>query len=108
MTTPPSPSHGFPGSTPLPSRPSSSPFLPNAFLVTRAPSRFLDAQGLYVPGLFRVAGNTETIRQLKAMFDAGEQVEFDERVRWWRVLACSFFFLSFPTTRKLSKIETGS
>eukprot|EP00904_Undaria_pinnatifida_P001526 jgi/Undpi1/11374/HiC_scaffold_30.g13671.m1 len=41
---------------------------------------FLDAQGLYVPGLFRVAGNTETIRQLKAMFDAGEQVEFDERI----------------------------
>eukprot|EP00752_Nemacystus_decipiens_P016285 g14564.t1 len=41
---------------------------------------FLDAQGLYVPGLFRVPGNTETIRQLKSSFDAGEHVEFDERI----------------------------
>ena len=60
----------------------------------------MDAQGLYVPGLFRVAGNTETIRQLKAMFDAGQQVEFDERVRegeregdsfsrWWVSLAAT-------------------
>ena len=45
------------------------------------PRRFLDAQGLYVPGLFRVPGNTETIRDLKARFDAGEHVEFDEKVR---------------------------
>lgn len=43
--------------------------------------RFLDAQGLYVPGLFRVPGNTETIRELKARFDGGEHVEFDEDVR---------------------------
>ncbi|CAM9539661.1 unnamed protein product [Ascophyllum nodosum] len=41
---------------------------------------FLDAQGLYVPGLFRVPGNTETIRDLKARFDAGEHVEFDEKI----------------------------
>ncbi|CAN0485228.1 unnamed protein product, partial [Ectocarpus sp. 8 AP-2014] len=41
--------------------------------------RFLDAHGLYVPGLFRVPGNTEKIQQLKSTFDAGEDVEFDER-----------------------------
>lgn len=44
--------------------------------------RFLDAQGLYVPGLFRVAGDTEKIRELKARFDSGEHVEFDEKVEW--------------------------
>ncbi|CAN0384346.1 unnamed protein product, partial [Ectocarpus fasciculatus] len=42
--------------------------------------RFLDAHGLYVPGLFRVPGNTEKIQQLKSTFDAGEHVEFDERI----------------------------
>lgn len=42
--------------------------------------RFLDAQGLYVPGLFRVPGDTEKIRELKARFDSGEHVEFDEKV----------------------------
>ncbi|CAN0537119.1 unnamed protein product, partial [Ectocarpus sp. 12 AP-2014] len=42
--------------------------------------RFLDANGLYVPGLFRVPGNTEKIQQLKSTFDAGEHVEFDERI----------------------------
>ncbi|CAM9195217.1 unnamed protein product [Ectocarpus sp. 6 AP-2014] len=40
----------------------------------------LDAHGLYVPGLFRVPGNTEKIQQLKSTFDAGEHVEFDERI----------------------------
>lgn len=44
------------------------------------PRRFLDAQGLYVPGLFRVPGNMEIIRDLKARFDSGDHVEFDERV----------------------------
>ncbi|CAN0327935.1 unnamed protein product, partial [Hapterophycus canaliculatus] len=54
--------------------------------------RFLDAHGLYVPGLFRVPGNTETIRQIKSRFDAGEHVQFDERVSLSSVLP---FFLSF-------------
>lgn len=54
---------------------------PLSFLYVRNyPKRFLDAQGLYVPGLFRVPGNMEIIRDLKARFDSGDHVEFDERV----------------------------
>lgn len=33
-----------------------------------------------MPGLFRVPGNMEIIRDLKARFDSGDHVEFDERV----------------------------
>lgn len=33
-----------------------------------------------MPGLFRVPGNTETIRELKTRFDSGDHVEFDEKV----------------------------
>ena len=33
-------------------------------------------------------GNTETIRQLKSSFDAGEHVEFDERVGYGTCSLC--------------------
>jgi hypothetical protein len=41
---------------------------------------FLDAHGLYVPGLFRVPGNNDSISDLKRRFDSGEHVEFNEEV----------------------------
>ncbi|CAM9314755.1 unnamed protein product [Phaeothamnion confervicola] len=41
---------------------------------------FLDAHGLYVPGLFRVPGNKETVGELKHRFDSGEHVEFNETI----------------------------
>lgn len=44
-----------------------------------------------MPGLFRVPGNTETIRELKAQYDSGEHVEFDEEVKWRRVCTVRFF-----------------
>jgi RhoGAP domain len=39
---------------------------------------FLDAHGLYVPGLFRVPGSSDTVSELKRRFDAGDQLEFSE------------------------------
>jgi RhoGAP domain len=39
---------------------------------------FLDAHGLYVPGLFRVPGSSDTVSELKRRFDAGDHLEFSE------------------------------
>ncbi|CAM9610807.1 unnamed protein product [Chrysoparadoxa australica] len=41
---------------------------------------FLDAHGLYVPGLFRVPGNSETVADLKRRFNQGQHIEFNEAI----------------------------